>query len=398
MTAEVSAPTKMCIYCAQSKPLAKFSDEHIWPEALGGDPLSLVWRTKEVCAGCNSMSGVFVDGAFIRGWAGSAERTRDANQYLSLNDPTKSAPPPHYLGQLKHEAIRHNEVVDWWAGPCGATILHFRPKETEELWTSYVGGDPRPNRTRPGRAYIALASDKEYWLVSALMSFKNHFKRDARYVVNMTAPTQWSAFRNVDRQDPDQIADLIIFESITDAANAGNSVPAHQEIRTDTGHRFLCKLGLAIGCQLLGSKFTNHPDGDKLRRAFREVDLQRRQQIPIRGSGYFNGSDGSPLGILGWPGAWVLLVQVIKGTLAVVVIAPSKMPMAISITDDPKLIRQMAPEYPQGQIWITVPTLQKAVGPLALPQYAAHLASEVLHPELIALEALRIDTSMLPPC
>ena len=74
------------------------------------------------------------------------------------------------------------------------------------------------------------------------------------------------------------------------------------------------------------------------------------------------------------------------------------MPMVISITDDPKLIRQLAPEYPQGLIWITVPTLQKAVGPLALPQYAAHLASEVLHPELIALEALRIDTSMLPPC
>jgi HNH endonuclease len=125
-----SAIIKLCIYCAQNKPLSDFSDEHIWPQALGGDPLSLFWRTNDVCAQCNSMSGVFVDGAFIRSWAGSAERTHDTNQYLSPDDPAKSAPAPNYLGQLNHRAIRPDEVVDWWAGPCGATILHFRPKET----------------------------------------------------------------------------------------------------------------------------------------------------------------------------------------------------------------------------------------------------------------------------
>jgi hypothetical protein len=239
------------------------ANEHIWPQALGGDPLSSFWRTNDVCAQCNSMSGVFVDGAFIRGWAGSAERTHDTNQYLSLDDPTKSAPPPNYLGQLNHRAIRPNEVVDWWVGPCGATILHFRPKETEALWSSYVGGDPRPNRTKPGRAYIALASENEYWLVSALVSFKNHFKRDARFLVNLTAPPEWSAFQNVDRKHAEQAADLIIFDSITDAAKAGKSVPARQEIRTDIGHRFLCKLGLAIGCQLLGPEFTLLAAGGK---------------------------------------------------------------------------------------------------------------------------------------
>jgi HNH endonuclease len=388
----------LCIYCAQNKPRSDFSDEHIWPQALGGDPLSSFWRTNDVCAQCNSMSGVFVDGAFIRGWAGSAERTHDTNQYLSLDDPTKSAPPPNYLGQLNHRAIRPDEVVDWWVGPCGATILHFRPKETEALWSSYVGGDPRPNRTKPGRAYIALASENEYWLVSALVSFKNQFKRDARFLVNLTAPPEWSAFQNVDRKHAEQAADLLVFGSITDAAKAGESVPARQEIRNDTGHRLLCKLGLAIGCQLFGPEFTLHPDGDNLRRAFREADLQRRQQIPIRGAGYFTGGRDAPLGMLAWPGAWVLLVQIIKGTLALVAISPSKMPMAISITSETSLVSQLPPEYAEGQVWIAVPTLLKAVGPISLPQYASHLAGALLHPDLIELDAARIDPAMLPPC
>lgn len=344
------------------------------------------------------MSGVFVDGAFIRGWAGSAERTHDTNQYLSLDDPTKSAPPPNYLGQLNHRAIRSDEVVDWWVGPCGATILHFRPKETEALWLSYVGGDPRPNRTKPGRAYIALASENEYWLVSALVSFKNHFKRDARFLVNLTAPPEWSSFQNVDRKHAEQAADLIVFDSITNAAKAGKSVPARQEIPTDIGHRFLCKLGLAIGCQLLGPEFTLLSDGYNLRRAFREADLQKRQQIPIRGTGYFTGSRDSPLEMLAWPGAWVLLVQIIKGTLALVIISPSKMPMTISITADAVLVGKLPPEFIEGLVWIAVPTLLKAVGPISLPQYASHLAGVLGHPDLIDLDAARIDHAILPPC
>jgi hypothetical protein len=256
----------------------------------------------------------------------------------------------------------------------------------------------KPNRTKPGRAYIALASENEYWLVSALVSFKNHFKRDARFLVNLNAPPEWTVFQNVDRRNAEQAADLIVFDSITDAAKAGKSVPARQEIRTDTGHRFLCKLGLAIGCQLLGPEFTLHPDGDNLRRAFREADVQRRQQIPIRGVGYFTGVRDAPLGILAWPGAWVLLVQIINGTLTLVIISPSKMPMTISITSESALVSQVPPEFAEGQIWIAVPTLLKAVGPISLPQYASHLAGVLLHPDLIELDATRIDPEMLPPC
>jgi HNH endonuclease len=61
---------KRCIYCGQDKPDSAFSDEHIWPKALGGALLPLLWRTDEVCADCNNISGLFVDGSLSKAGAG----------------------------------------------------------------------------------------------------------------------------------------------------------------------------------------------------------------------------------------------------------------------------------------------------------------------------------------
>jgi hypothetical protein len=65
---------KTCIYCGEEKNTDEFSAEHIWPDALGGDDLPDFWRTDDVCQKCNNLSGLYVDGAFVKGWAGGAER------------------------------------------------------------------------------------------------------------------------------------------------------------------------------------------------------------------------------------------------------------------------------------------------------------------------------------
>lgn len=391
-------PTVTCFYCGLDKPRSEFSDEHIWPDGLGGDFLSEFWRTDDVCAQCNAMSGVFVDGAFIRSWAGSAERGRDAQQYLSIDEPLKTVLPLDYLGKLSLPDIGGDEVADWWVGPCGATIVHFRPKETEELWTTYLGGDPRAKKARAGRAYIALASSTEFWIHAALASFKQHFKRSKRYVVNMAIPPEWKAFAEVDRADPAQAADLRVFDTITAAAEVGDSIRASQTIRIDVGHRFMCKLGLAVGCQLFGPSFGDHPSGEILRRAFREPNPERRRQYPIKGSGYFNEAGDSPLSMFRWPGGWVLILQFLNGALILTVIAPSGRPMLIEITDDATLGAQLSQDHQQGLVWITVPPLGKAAGPLPLPNYVAHLTGSILDPNLSLLEAARIDPATLPPC
>ena len=69
---------KTCIYCGEEKNPYEFSDEHIWPDALGGDDLPDFWRTDDVCQKCNNLSGLYVDGAFVKGWPWGAERARGA--------------------------------------------------------------------------------------------------------------------------------------------------------------------------------------------------------------------------------------------------------------------------------------------------------------------------------
>ena len=82
-----------CIYCDEEKDDQEFSDEHIWPDALGGDHLSKFWRTDEVCQRCNSISGLFVDGYFIKSWLGTAERSTGAREYLAVNNPSRAILP-----------------------------------------------------------------------------------------------------------------------------------------------------------------------------------------------------------------------------------------------------------------------------------------------------------------
>lgn len=72
--------------------------------------------------------------------------------------------------------------------------------------------------------------------------------------------------------------------------------------------------------------------------------------------------------------------------------------MAIAITNEPTLIAQVPSDIVAGQTWIVVPSAGRAVGPISIPDYAAHIARDVLHPDLSALEALRIDPSNLPDC
>jgi hypothetical protein len=375
-----------------------FSDEHIWPDALGGDHLPPFWRTDSVCRTCNSTSGVFVDGAFIRGWAGSAERGSGAREYMSLTDPGRTVLPLDHLGRLSEAATKVGEVADWWAGPCGAHIVHFRPAETEDLWRTYLGGDPRAKKSRAGRAYIALASGEPFWVVAALASFLKHFKRAARYVVTPGLPAEWTDFKQVDRSDPDQAADLLIVDSLNEAAEAGRMVPAQLVIQVDAGNRLLAKLGLAVGCKLFGADFGEHEQGAMLRHYFREAKAEQRATIPLRGTGYFGDTAASPLDVLTWAGGWVLILQVIDGTLSLAIITPSGRRMAVMITDDPSLVGMLEADYDEGIAWITIPSLGRALGPLPLPEYLAHVTRSIPNPELSAVEAARIDPSKLPPC
>ena len=58
-----------CLYGNIEKPIEEFSDEHVIPQAIGGniEPIN-PFNLTEICQRCNRLCGLFVDGSFVRSW------------------------------------------------------------------------------------------------------------------------------------------------------------------------------------------------------------------------------------------------------------------------------------------------------------------------------------------
>jgi hypothetical protein len=389
---------KVCIYCGGKKPDNEFSDEHIWPDALGGDFLPRdVWRTNDVCQSCNSMSGLFVDGSFIRSWMGKAELSSGALEYLAGKG-KPAAIPLDYLGPIQNVPTPLGHVADYWAGPCGANIVHIRPDDGSEQWTTYAGGNPIVKKAKAGRAYIGLTSGDLFWVGTSLLSFKRHFARAERFVVTKGLPPEWG-FKEPNPNDPVQVEDMKAVEAVFHHGRADKNLHIRAIVSVDLGHRMLSKLGLAVGYKLLGPAFLQTDYAKNLRRGMREADIEKRKNIPVRGAGFFGGPGlGGAEKVLAWPGGWVLMVNIVQGNLSLCVISPSGRPMTVVISDEQALVGTLNQKYKDGVIWITIPADGKAVGPISLPEYLAHQTNTVLLPLLVSLASKRGDRTKLPPC
>ena len=390
---------KTCIYCGLDKPDDEFSDEHIWPDALGGDFLPAFWRTKDVCGPCNNMSGVFVDGAFIKSILIGGERSFDVLDYLNPENP-KGILPLSYCGVIRNIPTQEGEIADFWVCAPGANIIHFRTVSEETTWDAYAGGDPRrqSKRSKAGRVVVTLTSEEPYWICTALASVKSHFAKADKFLTNLKLPPAAKHFKELDPADPQQAADRRFFDEFRSKAAQGKQVHAQAVVALGADGRFLAKLALAVGYKLFGAPFLATPSGLNLRRAFREANFTKRRQIPILGSGYLGGVDlGDFRDRLRWPGGWVLLLLRHSKTLSLSVLSPSGRMMVIQVTDDPILLDGAGSEYRDGVVWLTVPQAAKALGPLPFPEYLAHQIGEVSHDELCALEAMRGQRDRLPP-
>ncbi len=389
-----------CIYCEKEKPKENFSTEHIWPQSLGGETLPEFWQTNKVCGQCNNLSGLFVDGAFVKSWFGSAERSTDV-LYAESKPPLKLVLPLYYLGRVENVPIEEGLVAEFWTMPCGAHIVHIRPDDKEELWGTYAGGDPRlaNRRNRAGRVYVVLTSKKPFWIFTTLASAKSHFKKASRFVVNMEVPEGSVSFNEVDRNDESQARDMDTVQAIIDVAAKRQRLRNRVTVSADVGNRLLAKLGLAVGYQLLGKPFLETEYSKTLRTAFREANYEKRKKSLVRGSGYLGNSLGEALEQrLRFPGAWILLIWRTGGCLGCHVITPSGKTMSVLVCDDPSLVEKIDDVYDDGVIWLTLPALETGIGPLALPSYIGHQLGKQTLPMLTKLEEKRVDFDSLPPC
>lgn len=387
---------RKCIYCDDTKPIGDFSLEHIWPDALGGDHLTAPWQTNDVCKRCNSISGVFVDGAFIKNFAISAERSADALDYLEGNRKIGTV-TLSYLGIVQNVAASEREAIDYWVMP-GANILHIR-EEGEELWEVYAGGDPRRSskRSRAGRVIVSLTSADPFWIGTSLRSVVQHFPKSERFITNLELPPSASNFQELDGDNPKHAADLAVVQEFEKLSETGKSVKASVPISMNMDGRFMAKLALGVGYQLFSLDFLATSHASELRRAFREADPNKRAQLKVRGTGYYGVGEPSKTDAkLRWPGGWQLTLVCTKDALVLRVTAPTGRSMFVQVTDDRELLDTLDPEFLEGRTWITVPTAKTAVGPISFADYIAHQIGSKTLSELKELQSFRGDSSKLP--
>jgi hypothetical protein len=308
--------------------------------------------------------------------------------------------PLSYLGEIKNVSAQPGEVADYWVCAPGANVIHFRRESEEEVWRSYAGGDPRSasKAAKAGRVVMGLTSAEPYWIWTAIRSVKQHFAKAEKFITNLELPPNAKDFKALDPADPQQAADLAFYKAFEGLAAKGEWVHNQKVISLDADGRFLAKLALAVGYKMFGSDFLQTDYGLELRKAFREANPALRKGLRVRGSGYARGLDlGDLKDQMRWPGGWLLLLRRSAHSLELSIFPPSGRILAIQVSDDAALIRRLASNYSEGVVWLTVPAVGKAIGPMTFPDYVAYKTKVSENPELKALDALRGDPSRLPP-
>jgi hypothetical protein len=231
-------------------------------------------------------------------------------------------------------------------------------------------------------------------------SFQRHFRRARRFVINAKTPEGFQPpFSDVVQSDPDISRHLIVMDSIGLAARSSSKIHLHSVHSANLGGRFLAKLALGIGRELLGESFLDTGYAAILRTALWERHCQQRAKLPVRGSGYLSGTHHDFASqVLKWPGAWLIWIQVLKGNLTGLIISPRGHQMAILICDEAGLLRSWAEEWPEGQIYLAIPAIKQAIGPVAGAEYLAHKLGNLRLLTLANIETSLQTITAPPPC
>lgn len=382
--------TRNCLYCGRDKPIAEFSLEHIFPDSLGGSLSgdNYIFKTRRVCQRCNNLSGMFIDGPFIKSWFRNNNDAIASREYLTLNA-NDSTLPLIYMGEL-HTISATDEVCESWLGPCGEHVYHFH-KRDDERFATYAGGDPIARQKDTGRVYLALTASHPWWISLALRSFKAHFRRAQRYALNFQISDDNADSPFVHASGEQTQADV---ERIQSLGNGPRDVKMSININAEA--RFMAKIARAVGYNLFGDAFLATPYAAHLKDAMWEQDSDRASQIPIYGTGFWGQVNEHPQALFAWRGAYTIVLSPHKDKFGLSLSTPTGKSAHIAISDDPSLWREKSTLH-GGQIYIVLPQAKRFVGPISLLEYAAHVTGSWKHPSLLELEACRIDPSSLPP-
>ena len=383
---------KLCIYCRTLKQCSDFSLEHIFPDGMGGSLCSDLFKTRNVCGRCNSIMGAFVDGAFMKNWFITNDEALAVRQYLDLSAPS-SILPLVYMGGLDLLSLQGDQVCEMWIGECGARFYHIHEKD-DPRWDTFVGGNPMARKSDPGRVYFLNTTRNPQWIGLILRSMKKHFKRARRYSPNvgLQGDDPTSPFLHTIDNAAQQELNFI-------QALGNNTHKNSIRIQQGFEQRFLAKMAISLGHNIFGPAFFENEYSRYLLAALWEKNFDARAILPVRGTGYFGSQKLKFNELVGWPGAYTIMLHAFSDCFAMSFHLPSGQSMHIVMSDSPQLWRGEGFEnYGDGVIFLIAPQCAKFVGPISLPEYLAHRLGNVSLPALADIERRRIDPELLPPC
>jgi hypothetical protein len=283
-------------------------------------------------------------------------------------------------------------VCERWLGSAGDHIYHIHEKD-DDRWAVFAGGDFIRRRVDPGRVYVAITSSHVYWAKTTLASVAAYFPSAKRRSLTTFIGMDTPGFLRPDEQLASEEA--VEIEFIYARPNLQNQ---HIALQIDFADRFLAKLSIGLAHTILGPAASASPYADNLRSLLWSRDAAGRESLGVKGSGYWQDQDEVASQGLSWPGAWSITLVAMPDGFALNVCTPGGRTMTMSASDDPSLWPpHVIPTFGQGVVYLVVPQRARAFGPIPFLRFMAHKSRSWPHPDLAALEEMRIDPAALPP-
>ncbi len=369
-----------CPVCSTHVPERPNSAASLWPQALGGAQAPALFHNARFCAACTDLSESLIDSAFLKSWSMQEELSRAALTFL---DPAAPGPAPLiYLGIAGDDDPDNEEICERWAGLAGEQIYHILPKVDDSFHGHDRNGIYEAQRQRRNsKATLILNSASQFWSSVAMLSFAAYFPHAERFVLERgtsEAPASTSTTAFNQHHSPRQRAYI-------GNSGAREALIINSGLSGDAIQRFLIKLALGLGANLLGPEFLATATARRLKRNFwlnhpvaPPLLRKARQLRPIEGS-------------------WMLTLAIVEDEFGLRICTPSGQSQSVLIAKGAHLWSDpFFDAWREGQVFIVIPQRNIFAGPFASNLYQAHMDARQPNPELAGIQALRTSHRLLP--
>jgi len=385
---------KKCIYCNQEKEDDEFSLEHIFPDSLGGAYTNEIFKTRQVCRKCNSLSGLYVDSSFVKNFF--ATNSTIFSNYLGFYDFDKNPYIPFsYMGfidYIKHPKYKFCEKWLW----CGGSMVYHFHNNSEKDFEMIAGGDPRKRKgNNAGEVYLVGLTDNEFWINLLLKAFFKQFKKSETILVNYEIPERKTTLN----EEQFKIKDLL-FKIHQTKETQKHSLP----IKIDFNIRFQAKLSLGLGYSLFGKKFAESEESIFYRNIFWNKEYKKLIELQPQMMPFFSEQKNELdkfMQFLNFKGCHGLFFLILNNTLVFYgnLFGEGQYPILTVITnklDDYE--HELVNKYPNGWGYILSPQRELFIGEFDILSIIAYnTGDKSFLPELIELEKKYTDLKTLPP-